>query len=765
MRVAVSVDGVSVHAAVMKACFIILLLITMTGTYATAAPGPVSGTTWMKTYPSCGSCEGHAIAPASDGGYLVTGVSLRGSAGRELLVVKTDASGNELWKTSGSGGSCEGNAIAPAGVGRAVIAGGGCIIGAGSASFVTIDDLKGTTGQVWDLDAGRHATGTAMLHTGDGGFLLLTDADTDASGRTDRDVLIHRINADGTIAWSRAFSSQYNDTAASALQETDGSFVIAMTSGSTGESGDDIVLLKLDPSGEEQWLATIGHNDDERAVSIVPNANSGYLVLGTVCHRDLRNDCDMYAAGTDLNGKILWEKRYGGSGREYAAAAFPAPGGGFIIAGSTDSPELGAEGRDIHIVQIDSSGTEVWNSTFGSPAYEYVTGATLAPDGSLIMTGYMTEPVDTGLHTLFVLNAGTGGRNPPADLLKKGNTATGGSRMTVSVRDTATGAGIAGAQVYVDGKLAGTTSADEGAFTYEWAEAKKHSFRIAKDGYREKTVTAEKSADITVLLQPSAIHRLFGEGLPEQSLDIVFVPSGTSYDCTNKQVVPATKYIGSPDAFLADVRRLVANRLFSLEKYSAAAGQIPADYKDRLSISYYWNGYRYADAFSGCAGRLPDGFYDEAPYTDVAIILYPEYKGSDTTGTCEPVGCTSSPGPGPQVYFKVAADRGAIFLHETGHAMFGLMDTYCGNTYYEENQPSANIWVSKENCRNDAQNYGWNASLCRAIAGGSPKVSLCGEGLTKYDLDPDLMGGTGITAKFGDASTRRIRYVLDMIRG
>ncbi len=341
-----------------------------------------------------------------------------------------------------------------------------------------------------------------------------------------------------------------------------------------------------------------------------------------------------------------------------------------------------------------------------------------------------------------------------------------GDGTRIIVFDTTTGAGIPDAQVYFDGELAGRTSSPEGSFILSKQVFGKHSFRITKSGYKETTVKTNGDDEITVLLHPSAIHTLYGTRLPEQSLNIVFVPSNTSYDCTMKQVIPATQYSGSPDAFLADVQRLLSNRLFPLEKYSTTPAQLPADYRDRLSISYYWDGTTYADAFAGCAGTLPAGFYEDAPYTDVAVILYPEYKGSDSSGTCEPVGCANAPGPGPQVYFKVAANRGAIFLHESGHAMFGLMDTYCGQTYYQENQPSANIWGSNASCREDVQRYRWNATLCRSISAGSaPGVVRCEAGFYRYDPDPDLMSQTGLTAKFGETATRRIRYVLDTITG
>lgn len=751
--------------ALPAACLSVILLVSLAAMPVSGADGSSPEAAWVKTYPSCGSCEGHAVSTLEGGGFIVTGTVQKSQSGQALFALRTDSAGNEQWRIAGSG-SCGGNAAVPAGTGRLAVAGRGCSAASGAATLTILDEGKGTVMTGWDYDGGRNAAATALLRTKNGGYLLLADADTGIAGRTDRDFIIHRILPDGTLAWSRAFSMPLNDTGASALEAADGSFVIAATTETGGDGGEDIVVLSLDSSGNELWTKTIGRNDNERAAGIVLADGGGYIVAGTACSREKDFNCDFYAAGITADGRVLWDKRYGGTGREYAAAILPAPGGGYTIAGSTDSADLGSGGRDIRVVQIAESGVETGNITFGTSAYETVTGAALAPGGSLIITGYSAAPTGTGPRTLYLINAGRGGMAPPAELL---NTAPPGSTgiTTVNVRDARTGNGIADAFVYIDGSLACRTSSDSGSCTPGKRAGGTHSCRVVKDGYKETTVRFSGSdAYLTISLQPSPIHKLAGAGTPEQSLDIIFVPSATSYDCTVQQKIPDDRYTKSPDAFLADVRRLITNRLLSLDKYTSVPGLIPTDYRERLNIWYYWDGYTFADAFNGCAGTLPDSFYDDAPYADVAIILYPEYRGTDTTGTCEPVGCTSGPGPGPQVYFKVAADRGVIFLHESGHAMFGLMDTYCGNTYYEENGPNANIWGSNASCRDYAQENSWDATLCRPIAGSPvPGYADCVTGFYRYDPDPDIMSSTGISARFGGAATRRITYVLDTVRG
>ncbi|MDP3565302.1 MAG: hypothetical protein Q8R70_12520, partial [Methanoregula sp.] len=196
-----------------KNCMLTLLVAVIFFSAAAAQPEGAAGIAWTKTYPDCAYCEAHAITRTSDGGYLVTGTGEKASNRLGLLLLKTDSAGNEQWRTIDNGNSCEGNAVIAMLQGNATVTGGGCNTGTDAATLTVIEDTKGTVRQVWNFETGRHATGTALLSTADGGYLLLAEGDTRASGRNDRDLIISRIDAGETIAWTKIFSGPGNDTA------------------------------------------------------------------------------------------------------------------------------------------------------------------------------------------------------------------------------------------------------------------------------------------------------------------------------------------------------------------------------------------------------------------------------------------------------------------------------------------------------------------------------------------------------------------------
>jgi hypothetical protein len=106
-----------------------------------------------------------------------------------------------------------------------------------------------------------------------------------------------------------------------------------------------------------------------------------------------------------------------------------------------------------------------------------------------------------------------------------------------------------------------------------------------------------------------------------------------------------------------------------------------------------------------------------------------------------------------------------IFLHESGHVVFGLIDTYCGDTYYIENSPFPNVWRSEYSCQQTAEQNGWNPSSCRQILkpASSRSKDPCVKDFWRADPDPDIMGSGAYSGRFGNASTLHIRYIFETI--
>ena len=66
--------------------------------------------------------------------------------------------------------------------------------------------------------------------------------------------------------------------------------------------------------------------------------------------------------------------------------------------------------------------------------------------------------------------------------------------------------------------------------------------------------------------------------------------------------------------------------------------------------------------------------------------------------------------------FSSEIDYGRTLLHESGHALFGLMDEYCCDSRYEQQPEFPNLWSSLAACEADAPNVLYPKRLCTQLA-------------------------------------------------
>ena len=102
---------------------------------------------------------------------------------------------------------------------------------------------------------------------------------------------------------------------------------------------------------------------------------------------------DVWLIKTDINGNKIWEKTYGGSGSEGGSRVIPTLDGNLYILGTTwssdgDISNNPNESLLIWVIKIDPDGRILWERTFGGSEREYCTGGTLTSDGGVVVCGY-----------------------------------------------------------------------------------------------------------------------------------------------------------------------------------------------------------------------------------------------------------------------------------------------------------------------------------------------------------------------------------------
>ena len=263
----------------------ILLLITVLFIVLTFI-GCTGGTTppeeeWSKVI---GVGRGHSVQQTTDDGYVIT--TAHGS------LIKTDSNGNVEW-TKTFGGSCN--------------------------------------------------CGNSVQQTSDGGYVI---------GGGGSDVCLIKTDSNGNEEWNKTFGGSDKDEGYSVQQTTDGGYVIAGYTSSYGDGYDaDIWLIKTDSNGNEEWNKTFGGWYKDGGISGQQTTDQGYIIAGVT---QLCSTCqyDILLIKTDSNGNEEWNKTFGGSNMDFGSSVQQTTDGGYIIAGYTMS-----YGSGLNVWLIKLSGT------------------------------------------------------------------------------------------------------------------------------------------------------------------------------------------------------------------------------------------------------------------------------------------------------------------------------------------------------------------------------------------------------------------------
>lgn len=389
-----------------SAAWATVFLALLAGPLAVAAQVP--DTLWTRTFGGTNIDIGHSVQQTTDGGFVVGGYtrSYGTMSGRNALLVKVDADGDSVWiEAFGGDDDDEGYAVRQTADGGYILAGHTKSFGAGGKDVLLIKtDAAGAPDWLRTYGGANDDEGYSVLQTADFGYLV--GGVTSSSGAGSRDVWLVKTDSLGVEMWNRTHGGFSSDGAWSVASTADGGFIVA---GWTYSSGPGFLgnawLLKTDGQGIHQWNRTFGGSGVDRAHAVKPTPDGGYILAGYT---------DSFGAGlydmllikTDSLGTQEWQQTFGGSGRDYAQAVEPTADGGYLVAGYTLS--YGAGGDDVWLVKTDADGDSLGSQTYGGTASDVAYSVAQTTDGGTIVAGH-TLSYGAGLHDVWLIRlAGEG---------------------------------------------------------------------------------------------------------------------------------------------------------------------------------------------------------------------------------------------------------------------------------------------------------------------------------------------------------------------
>ena len=316
--------------------------------------------TFAKTYGGTSDDMARFVQQTSDGGYIVVGET--NSFGElDIFLIKTDAKGNVQWAKTYEVMDFEyASSVQQTSDGGYIVAGLTTHFRGNLDIFLIKTDANGNI--IWAKTYG----GTdydyvySVQQTSDGGYIVA--GLTGSFGAGESDIFLIKTDARGNMQWAKTYGGATDDGAFSVQQTSDGGYIVAGQTNSFGVGGYDIFLIKTDAKGNVQWAKTYGGKGSEVASSVRQTADGGYIVAGTTTSFGAGEE-DIFLIKTDANGNIIWAKTYGGVSDDRAYSVQPTSDGGYIVAGYTAS--FGAGDWNIFLIKTDAKGNIQWAKTYG----------------------------------------------------------------------------------------------------------------------------------------------------------------------------------------------------------------------------------------------------------------------------------------------------------------------------------------------------------------------------------------------------------------
>ena len=255
-----------------------------------------------------------------------------------------------------------------------------------------------------------------VISTSDGGFLLVGSSESDISGdKTENsngagDYWVVKTNSLGVVQWDKTFGGSGEDEAVSAVETSDGGFVIIGESNSdissdkseNSKGGYDFWIIKINSSGTKVWDKTFGGSNYDFPFSIRETSTNDLIIAGDSGSNISGNKSENSRGFSDLwiikisnTGTFIWDKTLGGDADEELTDMNLTPDGGYILAAIAESNISGdktvstSDNEEYWVVKMSNTNTIDWQKAYGGTSSSISILSDLIPtnDGGYLLAG------------------------------------------------------------------------------------------------------------------------------------------------------------------------------------------------------------------------------------------------------------------------------------------------------------------------------------------------------------------------------------------
>jgi len=373
---------------------------------------------WNKTFGGSTNDNGYCVIETSDGGYAIIGTKWFGDDGNsDVWLIKTDENGVEVWNnTFGGIYSDYGYSVAQ------TTDGGYIITGSFGSGLILNDDLwliktDSNGDHEWNKTFSGEFTsdnGRCVMQTPDDGYLVVGTTGMGIMGNPD--VWLIKTNSTGDLEWNQIFDGGQEDYGYCFAPTSDGGYIITGYTWSYGAGSSDIWLIKTNSTGGEVWNQTYGGISDDYANCVQQTSDGGYIIAGNTYSFGANPGVtpDVWLIKTNSTGSEVWNQTYGGTDSESGSWVEQTSDGGYIITGQRYSALpvqmsiRAAIPTNVLLIKTNENGNQQWNQTYGGIAYEIGKSVIQNSDGDYVIVGYTSSYGTGGSNDIWLLKVASG---------------------------------------------------------------------------------------------------------------------------------------------------------------------------------------------------------------------------------------------------------------------------------------------------------------------------------------------------------------------
>jgi len=253
----------------------------------------------------------------------------------------------------------------------------------------------------------------------DGSFIVLgntSSTDGDVTGMNGiRDVWLVNVDATGTLLWQATYGGSEEDLAGRMVLTTDDHLVVCGVSRSNdgdvsnNHGAEDVWVFKVDLEGNMIWERSFGGSGEDRGIRVVQVTDQQFVICGFTRSSDedvsFNNGfIDAWVFKLNSAGELLWEHALGGSDLDQLITCFELPNEDLLMVGRTRSTDgdvaFNHGATDVWLVRTDAFGEIIWERTYGGSADEGGGSFHWKPSGNCVVaaTSYSNDGDVSGNH-------------------------------------------------------------------------------------------------------------------------------------------------------------------------------------------------------------------------------------------------------------------------------------------------------------------------------------------------------------------------------